>query len=136
VENHGWWSCIRYGLECRKERGQLGLRYRAAEESKTRGEYETELSDHRALDADEQVVEPPVLEVILDACPSDPSDPTVDDNRLAVVDVAEGADVPAHRRRGTQRPCACPRLRGSCDDDLDPHRDERGVKVARRVEGM
>ena len=116
--------------------GNSALGNRAAEEPEARDEHDAELSDHRALDADEQVVEPPVLEVILDACTSDPSDPTVDDDRLAMVDVAEGTDVPAHRRRGAQRACACPRLRGSCDDDLDPRRDKRGVEVSRRVEGM
>ena len=74
---------------------------RPAEPAKARDEDELELRDDRALESDEEIVEATVLEVILDAGPSDPADPPVDDHGLAVVDVSERDEVPAHRPTAT-----------------------------------
>ena len=59
----------------------------AAEPAKAGNEHELQLCDDWALDTHEQVVELAVLEVILDSGSTDPADPTVDDDGLAVVDV-------------------------------------------------
>ena len=63
-----------------------------------------ELRDDRPGDAHEQVVEAAVQEVILDAGAADPSDATVDDRELAVVDVPECAEVPPVRASAAQAP--------------------------------
>ena len=61
----------------------------AAEPAEAREEDELELRDDRPLDADEEVVEAAVLEMVLDPGAADPADPPVDDDDLAVVDVPE-----------------------------------------------
>jgi len=60
-------------------------------------------------DAQEEVVEPPVVEVVLDARATDPAHTTVDDDEFAMVDVPESVEVPPSRAgcrygldRGTQ----------------------------------
>ncbi len=42
-------------------------------------------------------MEATVLEVILDARPADPTDAAIDDEQLAVIEVPERVQVPAHR---------------------------------------
>ena len=93
------------------ERGEERLcavcRDRAAEPAKAREEHELELRHDGALEADEQVVEAAVLEVIFDPGAADPADAPVDDDRLAMVDVTDrrrfqriGRTPPRTARRG------------------------------------
>ena len=79
-----------------KERVELPLRDRAAEPAEAREEDELELRDHRPGEPHEEVVEAAVVEVVLDPAAADPADPAVDDDELAVVEVAELARR-AHR---------------------------------------
>ena len=61
------------------------------------------------FDADEEVVEAAVVEVILDPGAADPADAAVDDHDLAMVDVPEPAEVPARspaRAEGPTGPVA------------------------------
>ena len=71
---------------------------RTAQPREARDEHELELRDDRASDAQKEVVEAAVLEVILDACAADPADPAVDNDDLAMVDVPELVEVPLPRR--------------------------------------
>ena len=82
-------------LRLREEGVELGRRHRAAEPAKAGEEDQLQLGDDGACHADEQIVEAPVLEVILDPGAPDPADPAVHDDHLAVVDVPERANVPA-----------------------------------------
>ena len=75
------------------------MRHRSAQPAEAGEEHELELVDDRARDADEQIVEATVLEVVLDARPTDPADPAVDDEHLAVIEVPERVQVPAPRTR-------------------------------------
>ena len=95
---------VRAVLERREEGGDLGDGDGAAEPAKAGEEHELELRDDGAGDANEQVVEATVLEVVLDSGAADPADPAVDDDDLAVVDVPEGAEVPAHGPASPERP--------------------------------
>ncbi len=73
-------------------------------------------------------MEPAVLEMVLDACSADPADSTIDDDDLAMVDVAEPAQIPAHRAVASERPELRTRLRRSHDADLDARRREPVVE--------
>ena len=64
------------------------------EPEEARDEHELELAHDRPFEPHEQVVEPSVLEVVLDPRPADPAGAPVDDDDLAVVDVPDGAEVP------------------------------------------
>ena len=75
------------------------------EPEEARDEHELELADDRPFEPHEQVVEPPVLEVVLDPCAADPADAAVDDDDLAVVDVPDGAEVPAVAAPVPSGPC-------------------------------
>ena len=78
-----------------EERGELGRVHVAAEPAKRGEEDELELRDDGAREPQEHVVEPAVLEVVLDARSADPAGQAVDDDDLAVVDVPELVEVPA-----------------------------------------
>ena len=80
------------------------MRHLTAEPAEAREEDELELRDDRARDAEEQVVEAAVLEVVLDAGAADPADAPVDDHDLAVVDVPERREVPARGSALPERP--------------------------------
>ena len=80
---------ITSGVERREERIEVGARHRSAQPAEAGQEHELELVHDRPRDAQEQIVEATVLEVILDACPTDPADPAIDDEQLAVVEVPE-----------------------------------------------
>jgi hypothetical protein len=103
-------------------------RDRAAEPAEAGEEDELQLRDHRAREADEQVVEAAVVEVVLDPGAADPGDAAVDDEQLAVVDApgrAHDADVdPA----GSQPVVEATRPAGPRADpvDDDPHGDPLG----------
>ena len=82
---------------------EMPARDLSAEPAERREEDELELGHDRSRHPEEQVVEAAVVEVILDPGAADPPDSPVDDEELAVVDVAERAEVPlllaARRRR-------------------------------------
>ena len=121
--------------ELRQQRIECAERNLAAEPAEARDEDELELGDHGAGRPQEQVVEAPVLEVILDPRAADPTDPAVDDQHLAVVDVPETGKVPAGRAAGVERPerCTCPGA--SHDTDLDAACEHAAVEVARLALG-
>ncbi len=106
------WSVVeddrRHGVRAILERGEegrdLGDGNAAAEPAKAGEKHELELRDDGTGDANEQVVEATVLEVVLDSGAADPADPAVDDDDLAMVDVPERAEVPAHGPASPQRP--------------------------------
>jgi hypothetical protein len=77
------------------------------------------LRDDRPREADEEVVEAAVLEVVLDPGASDPADPPVDHEQLAMVDVAERAEVPTDVAVGAERAERRPCLRRPDDADVD-----------------
>ena len=113
---------IRPGIELREQRLEIGRGNLASEPPEAGEEHELQLCDHRAGDAEEQVVEAAVLEVVLDAGAADPADSTVDDHDLAVIDVAEPAQVPAELAVASQQADRGTRLRRSDDADLDARR--------------
>ena len=76
-------------------------------------------------------MEPAVLEVVLDAGAADPADSTVDDHDLAVIDVAEPAQVPAELAVASQQADRGTRLRRPDDADLDARVREPVVESAR-----
>jgi hypothetical protein len=119
------------GLERGEEDVHVVSRQRAAEPTEARDEDELQLRDDRARDADEQVVEAAVLEVILDAGPTDPADAAVDDECLAVVDVAQTVQVPADGAGGAERPERRAHLRRTGRHHLDAGREEPIVEVRR-----
>ena len=95
---------VRAILERGKEGVDLGDGNGAAEPANAREKHELELHDHGTGDANEQVVKPTILEVVLDSGAADPADPAVDDDDLAMVDMPHPAEVPAHRPAGPERP--------------------------------
>ena len=95
---------VRAILERGKEGGDLGDGNGAAKPAKAGEKDELELRDHGTGDPNEQVVESTVLEVVLDSGAADPADPAVDDDDLAMVDMPERAEVPAHGPASSQRP--------------------------------
>ena len=88
----------------------------APEPAQAGHEHELELRDDRALDANEQVVERAVLEMILDPGTADPADPAVHDDDLAMVDMPQPAQVPARSPRRRRAAPVAPRSR-SADHD-------------------
>ena len=76
-------------------------------------------------------MEPAVLEVVLDAGAADPTDSTVEDHDLAVIDVAEPAQVPAELAVASQQADRGTRLRRPDDADLDARVREPVVESAR-----
>ena len=85
--------------------------------------------------ADEEVVEAAVVEVVLDPGAADPADAAVDDDQLAMVDVAELAHAPAPGAgRGRRlRPRAQPRR--AHDADIDATREQAAIELAARPVG-
>ena len=81
---------------------------RSAQPAEGREEDELQLRDHRAGQPHEEVVEAAVVEVVLDPGTADPADAPVDDDELAMVDVAELAHAPA---RGPPAAAGCDRAR-------------------------
>ena len=65
-----------------------------------------------------------VEEVILDTGAADPTDPSVDDDELPVVDVAELAEIPACRAAGRGRLSRRSWLCRADDPNGDPSREE------------
>src|SRR4030095_14078875 len=102
---------VRPRVEVREERLDVVPRDRAAEPPEAGEEHELELRDYRAGHPQEEIVEAAVLEVVLDAGSTDPPDSAVDDYELAVIDMAEAAEVPAGRAVVAERTDRCPRLR-------------------------
>ena len=94
-------------------------RNRPTEPAEARDEDQLELRDHRAGDADEQVVEAAVLEVILDPGAADPADAAVDDDDLAMIDVSEPGEVPARGAPGAERAGRRPHLCRAHDAHFD-----------------
>ena len=76
-------------------------------------------------------MEAAVLEVVLDAGSADPADSTVDDHNLAVIDVAEPAQIPADCAVASERPERRTRLHRSDDADLDARLREPLVERTR-----
>ena len=77
----------RHLLVLGKQTVQLAGRELTAEPAEAGEEDQLELGDDRPRHAQEEVVEAPVLEVILDARPADPAHAPVDDEDLPVIDV-------------------------------------------------
>ena len=73
-----------------------------------------ELGHDRSAQAQEEVVELSVPEVVLEARP-DPAGAAVDDDQLAVVDVADAAKVEPERTLGPDRPPPRGRLHAVVD---------------------
>ena len=98
----------RHGVRAFLERGKEGVDVTGAndtpEPTKAGEKHELELRDHGTGDANEEVVKPTVLEVVLDSGAADPADPAVDGDDLAMVDMPERAEVPAHGPASPQRP--------------------------------
>ena len=134
-----------------EERVELRCRYRPAEPAEAREEDELQLARDRAGDAQKEVVEAAVVEVVVDPGAADPPDPAVDDQVLAVVDVPELFNRPAggiagggglwgraqlHRAHHAHLDAACqePRVEvaalavgvGAARVDDDAERDARG----------
>ena len=78
-------------LELREEGVELLRRDGAAEPAEAREEHELQLRDDRPGEADEQVVEAAIGEMVLDPRAADPADAAVDDEQLAVVDAPRRA---------------------------------------------
>ena len=95
---------VRAILERGKEGVDLGDGNGAAKPANAGEKHELELRDHGTGDTNEQVVKPTILEVVLDSGAADPADPAVDDDDLAMVDMPERAEVPAHGPASSQRP--------------------------------
>ena len=111
---------LRARFERREERLELGDGDRASEPAEAGEEDELELGDDRAGDADEQIVEAAVLEVVLDAGAADPADAAVDDDELAMVDVPERRRGSSARHRSLPSgPSRHARLRRAYDADLE-----------------
>ncbi len=87
-----------------------GLRQRAALEVPRQEEDRLELGDDRALDPEHHVVEPLVVEMVLDARGADVGDAAVNDDDLAMVELAQVVETPvdppaaepSRRGRGTR----------------------------------
>ena len=107
------------GVRRREERVQLGHRHLPAEPVEATEEDELQLLDDRARDAEEEVVEAPVLEVVFDPGAPHPADAAVDHDHLPVVDVTEAAQVPARRPVVSEWADLHTRLRCAHDADLD-----------------
>ena len=123
-------------VERGEQRVELGGGHPSAEPAEARDEDELELRDDRAGDADEEVVEAAVLEVVLDPGAADPAGPAVDDDRLAMVDVAELGEVPAQILLGAEQPAGRASLSRSHDADLHPARGQPRVVVAGAALGI
>jgi hypothetical protein len=120
-----------HGLPTRLERReQLVEDYLPAEPPDAREEDELELRHDRPRDAHEEIVEAPVPEVILDAGATHPSDRTVDDRELAVVDVPERAEVPPRSRLRRRAPALRARLHRAHHPDLHATRHQSLVESA------
>ena len=107
-----------------------------AEPPDARKEHELELRDDRPGDAHEQVVKAAVPEVILDAGAAYPSDATVDDRELAVVDVPERAEVPPVHASAAQAPVLRTHLHRAHHPDLHAARHQSlvvGARAALRI---
>ena len=96
---------------------------------KARQEDELKLCNDWPFDAEEQVVEAAVLEVVLDSGAADPADAAVDDRELAMVDMPECAQVPAHRPVAPEWPDGRAQTRGAHGAHLDACRDEMVVEL-------
>ena len=75
-------------------------------------------------------MEAAVLEVVLDSGAADPADATVDDGELAVVDMAEAAQVPVHCTAGSELTGTRAGLRRPHDADLNACARETVVEDA------
>ena len=119
-----------------EEHGELGLVQLAAEPANGGEEDELELRDDWACEPQEHVVEPAVLEVVLDARSADPPGQAVDDDDLAVVDVPELVEVPALLAFCSERAADGARLRRAHDVDLDTAVEQALVERAARTVGV
>ena len=95
-----------------------------------RDEDELQLRCDGTRDAKEQVVEPPVVEVILDSRAADPANATVDDDQLAMVDVPEPVEVPPSGAACHDGPDRSPQLDRPDDPDVDARCKQPRVKRA------
>ena len=111
-------------------------RDRSAEPAEAGEEDQLELRGHRAGHAHAEVVEAAVVEVVLDPGAADPADPAVDDEELAVVDVAEPVEVPAARASRRYRLRRPPQLHRAHDADLDAPAEQPVVELAARPVGI
>ena len=102
----------------------------AAEPAEAREKDELQLSHDGSRDAQEEVVEAAVLEVVLDPGSADPAHATVDQDDLSVVDVPEACQIPAGRPAAAERPDRHSRLRGADDADLNAGGREPVVVLA------
>jgi hypothetical protein len=103
----------------------------APKPAEARQEDQLKLRHHGAFDAEKEIVEAAVLEMVLDACAADPADPTVHDHELAMVDVPEPAQVPTGRAVVRQRSGGDARPRRAHDANLDPRGCEAVVERLR-----
>ena len=123
-------------VEGREQPGGAVHRNDATQPAEAGDEDELQLRDDRSLDADEQVVELAVLEVILDPGASDPADAAVDNHDLAVVDVPQAAEVPAGGATRVERAAGCARLDRARHAHLDPGLGEALVELSRASLGV
>ena len=107
-----------------------------AQPAQARDEDELELRHDRPGDPDEQVVEAPVLEVILDPRAADPADPAVHDDDLAMVDVPEAREIPVQGAASAERAGRRPGLRRPHDADLGSGRGQLVVELLRAALGV
>ena len=124
---HGVRTLVERGEQLRNVvRGDLAL-----EPAKAGHEHELQLRHDGAADADEEVVEFAVLEVVLDPGAADPADPSVHDDDLAVVDMPQSTQVPASRAAAAERAARRARLRGTVHAHHDPCRRQPLVELLR-----
>ena len=130
-----WSTTAGTGLGALVERREQGLdtarRDLAAKPAQTGDEHQLQLRDDWAFDPHEQIVKLAVLEVVLDAGTTDPTDPTIDDDHLPVVDVPQSAQVPDDVTAGAQWPAWRPQLCPARDAHLNPRFGQPLVELPR-----
>ncbi len=102
----------------------------AAQPAECRDEHELQLRDDRPGDTEEEIMEAPVVEVVLDPRAADPADAAVDDDELAVVDASEPVEVPPSGAAGRERLGGSAQLRRSHHPDVDAGGEESLVERA------
>ena len=136
VVQHDRGHGIGAAVELREEGIELGCPDVPPEPAEGGDEHQLQLGDDRAGNAYEQIVEAPVLEVILDPGAAHPADAAVDDRHLAMVDVPELAKVPARVSRAAERTGRRACLHRAHDADLDPGAQETVVERSRSTLGV
>lgn len=133
VEDHGRDGVRRCRPMVGEERGDVADAHAVTTEGR-HGD-ELELGHDGSAQAQEEVVELAVAEVVLEARP-DPAGAAVDYDQLAVVDVADAAKVEPERALGSDRPLTRDRLHAVVDHHVDACGDQTVEHRPRRAAGV